>query len=153
MYYVTTPTGIGQTSVATPILSTAPAADHARRLLVGQHRVWAQGQKGGWWVRKRGAPGTWQRPQRRVSVPPNIPAPVGTVTSAGMGCGCAGMAGCGCAGLGQTALSNLPGDFGNVLQDLFLNADGSVNAVAVAATAAVGFLIFANWGNTTRRRK
>ena len=34
-----------------------------------------------------------------------------------------------------------------------LNADGSVNAVAVAATAAVGFLIFANWGNTTRRRK
>ena len=141
MYYATVPTGIGQISVATPILSTAPArAAHA--VLVGPRRVWTRGPKGGLLVRKRGDPGTWQPARRRVGSTPN-----------GIGCGCSGMQGCGCSGMGPAqSLSQVAGDFTTVLQDAFLNSDGSLNWAAVTFAGFGAILIFVNWGNTTKKR-
>ena len=142
MYYATVPTGIGQTSVATPILSTAPArAAHA--VLVGPRRVWTRGPKGGLLVRKRGDPGTWQPARRRVGSTPN-----------GIGCGCSGMQGCGCSGMGQaTSFTQVGSDVGNVLADVFENADGSLNYTTIGFAVAAAALIFVNWGHTTRRGK
>jgi hypothetical protein len=40
-----------------------------------------------------------------------------------------------------------------VLADVFENADGSLNYTTIAFAAAASFLIFMNWGHTTRRGK
>lgn len=55
--------------------------------------------------------------------------------------------------MGQTSsLTNAPTDAANLLSDLYMNSDGSVNYVAVGLTVAVGLLIVRNWGQTTRSR-
>lgn len=135
MYRTSTAPGMGQTS--TPILSTAFPSNFqvgpGGNVAVGPQRVYVRGPHGRW----------WSAPRRR--------RPVVSVPATGVGCGCAG-GGCNCNGMGQS-VSNVPSDLWNTVQDLFLNADGSINVTAVALAGVTGFLVFANWGNTTRRKR
>jgi hypothetical protein len=56
--------------------------------------------------------------------------------------------------MGQaTSFAQVGSDVSNVLADVFENADGSLNYTTIAFAAAASFLIFMNWGHTTRRGK
>ncbi len=69
--------------------------------------------------------------------------------------GALGCAGCGCADCGMGDTASLPGDLSNVISDIFVNSDGSINwpAALLAAAAAVLLLNSLSFHSAPRVRR